>query len=305
VLIPFNAPLNYRALSTSTGAGAIVLDTAPTLIDMLRARMVLGQLGVRFLTDYTQPFKLPKLTTSPTATVVATEGTAVSEVDPEIGNITYNYHSIETRFTLTRQYLKGTSLTTDAYLADEIVRVIGQKIQNDVLNGAGYSGAVKGLFKHTNGTDGIQVKALGTAGANATWNDMVAFAALADTANASDENRAYLFNPTTVAYLQSTPKVSGQARFILDSDGLIAGYPYASTSAVPNNLTKSTGTGLSAMAFGSWSDMQIALFGGIDVMADTMSAQPHIKMLGVVDYDMHLAHPESWAICTDLDTDPS
>jgi HK97 family phage major capsid protein len=283
----------------------MVQNTASTLVDILRARMVLGQLGVQFLTEYNQPFKLPKLTTGPTATVVATEGTAVSEVDPAIDGISYTYHSIETRFTLTRQYLKGTALASDAYLANEITKAIGAKIQNDVLNGAGSSGAVKGLFKFTNGTEGIQVKALGSAGANPTWKDITDLAALADTHNASDENRAYLFNPTTVAYLQSTPKVSGQARFILDNDGLIAGYPYASTSAVPNNLTKSTGTGLSAMAFGSWSDMAIALFGGIDVMADTMSAQPHIKMLGVVDYDMHLGNPDSWAICTDVDTDVS
>jgi hypothetical protein len=156
------------------------------------------------------------------------------------------------------------------------------------------------MFSMTNGTDGIYVKAQGTNGAGLTWADILAITGAVDTANAPDDHRSWLFNPATVAYLQGVPKVTGYPTFILGDNDQVAGYGYGSTSLVPNNLTKGTGTGLSALAFGAWSDMLLALFTGIDLFVDPFSSQPHVNVTAAQDYDMHLAHPAAWAICTDV-----
>jgi len=307
LLVPMDAPIRYRGdLTTAAGTGAVGTYTLPTMIDLLRSRMVLAQLGCQFITDQRQQFNLPRTTTGPTASVVSTEGTGVTSTAPAIDALSFTYHSIEARTKMTRQFINGASISSEQYIANQLTQAVAHKLQYDSLNGAGSGGAPKGLLKYTNGVEGINVKALGATGANITWNDILAITGLVDTANASDVARAWLFNPTTVAYLQGVPKVAGFPKFILDDNNLVAGYGYGSTSDVPNNLSKSTsGNILSALAFGSFDDMIIGLFTGIDLMVDPFSAQPHVNVLAVVDYDMHVAHPAAWALCTDLDTVPS
>lgn len=303
LLVPLDSPIQYRGdLTTATGTGAVGVYTLPTMIDLLRSRMVLAKLGCQFITDQRGNFNLPRTTTGPTATAVSTEGTAVTSTAPAIDALSFTYHSIEARTKMTRQFINGASVSSEAYIADQLTKAVAHKLQFDCLNGAGSGGAPKGLLKYTNGTDGINVKAQGAAGGNITWADILTITGLVDTANASDIARAWLFNPATVAYLQGVVKVSGFPKYILDDNNLVAGYSYGSTSDVPNNLTKTTGSNLSALAFGSWDDMIIGLFTGIDLMVDPFSSQPHVNVLAVTDYDMHIAHPAAWTICTDLAT---
>jgi HK97 family phage major capsid protein len=312
LIVPWDAPvsrdllphnIHRRDLTTSTGAGAVGTYTMPTMIDILRAKLVLFQLGASVITDQRQQFSLPRTTATVTAGVVATEGTNVAASNPTIDDLDFTYHGIEATTKLSRQFINGASVSAENYIVDQITKTIANKLQSDCLNGAGSSGAVKGLLKYTNGTEGITVKAFGTDGANPTWADIVGMTGSVNTANSGDDSLAWLINPTTAAYLMSLVKVSGQARFVLDTDNLIAGYPYASSSLVPNNLTKgSSGATLSAAAFGNWSDMIIGMFTGIDLFVDPYSTQPHVRVTGAVDFDMHVAHPAAWAITVDLKT---
>lgn len=304
VLIPWDAGvpgLQTRNLSTSTGSGAVGMQTIPSMIDVLRARLVLAQLGANLITDQTQPFALPRTTATVVGGHVTTEGTNVAKENPTIGDIEFTYKSIEASTKLTRQFINGASVSAEAYIVDQLTKAVATALENAALNGTGANGQPKGLFKYTT-SDGMNVKALGTNGGAGTWKDFVDVTGLVDTANAPIGARGWLVNPTTVAYLQSTPKVTGHPTFILDDSGLINGYSYASTSLVPNNLTKGTGTDLSALAFGSWEEMLIALFTGLDLFIDPFSAQPHVNVTVAQDYDVHLAHEASFAIVTDLKT---
>jgi len=309
LIVPWDAPvsrdllpnnIHRRDLSTSTGAGAVGDYTMPTMIDILRAKLPIVQLGASLITDQRQQFSLPRTTATVTTGNVATEGTTVAASNPTIDDLSFTYHSIEAKTKLTRQFVLGSSVSAENYITDQIVKTVANKLQSDCLNGAGSSGAVKGLFKFTNGTEGIYVLAAGSNGAALTWANILSLVGNVNSANSGDDSQAFILSPKLASFFMGTVKVASQARFILDSDNMIAGYKYATTSLAPDNLTKGTSSGVcSAIGFGNWSDMIIGMFTGIDLFVDPYSAQPHVNVTGAVDFDMHVAHPAAWAICVD------
>lgn len=314
VLVPWDAELSYRGsilgpqrrsgeqLSTITGSGAVPEIRKPTMIDVLRARLVLTSLGATLFTDMSQPFSIPKTTVTVTAGHVTTEGTNVAESNPTIDDINFAYRSLEATTKLTRQFINASVVSAEIYIVDQLTKAVATTLEDSALNGTGTNGAAKGLFKYT-GADGINVKVLGANGAAPSWLDVLAMVGGVDNANAPNARRAFLINPLTAAYFQGKPKVDNQAVFILDSAaGKIAGYDYASTSLVKSNLTKGTGTGLSAMAFGAWEELYLALFTGADLYIDPFSTQPHVRVTVAQDYDVNFAHLESFSICLDAKT---
>ncbi|APW60476.1 phage major capsid protein [Paludisphaera borealis] len=312
ILIPWDAPLNqrvglsgvqYRAdLTTSTGAGAIPTLVRPTLTDLLRARLVLASMGATVISDMTQPFALPKVTAGLAGGWVSTEGTNVAASAPTIGQVPFGYKMVEATTKLSRQFIAGSSLDGERLIADQLVKTVANIVENGAINGSGSSGQPKGLFTYTSG-DGIGTLALGANGAAITWAQLTGMTGTVDTANAPGDARAWLINPTTTAFFQSTPKVAGYPTFMLDSNNTINGYGYGSTSLVSSTITKGTSTSiLSALAFGSWSELVIALFSGLDLFIDPYSAQPHVRVTVAQDVDVNFLHLASFVTCQDLKT---
>ena len=304
LLVPWDVEIRgvqtRTTLTTTTGTGAVGVTTVPTMIDALRDRLVLVGLGANLITDQTGPFSLPKTTAVVTGTHVETEGTSPAKQNPTIGDIDFTYKAIEASTKLTRQFINGASVSAEAYIVNQLTKAVAGALEGACLNGSGSNGQPTGLFKMTKLDHGVHVEALAANGKKPTFADMVKLTGVVDTANAPNAARAFLTNPTMVAYFQSTPKESGHPVYILGDSGTINGYPYASTSLVPNNLTKgSADSKCSAIAFGAWEEMLIALFTGLDLFIDPFSSQPHVNVTVAQDYDMHLAHGESFAIIVD------
>jgi HK97 family phage major capsid protein len=81
-------------------------------------------------------------------------------------------------------------------------------------------------------------------------------------------------------------------------------YPVFVSNAIPNNLTKGTGVGLSAMFFGNWSDLIMAFWSGMDVIVDpyTGSTSGTLRIVVLQDVDINVRHPESFSVCKDIAT---
>jgi HK97 family phage major capsid protein len=313
LMVPWDAPVSRGSLggvqrrtgqlTTTTGAGAIPLVVRPTMIDLLRARLVLSTLGANVISDMSQPFALPKTTTGMSGSWVSTEGTGVTASNPAVGQVPFGWKSVESATQLTRQFIASSSVSAENYIVDQLVKGVSNTVEQGAITGAGTSGQPKGLLTYTQ-SDGISLLlALGANGAAITWAQILSMTGAVDTANAPDTNRAWLFNPTTVSYLQGVPKVTGYPTFILGDSKQVAGYDYASTSNMPSNLTKGTLTAAaSALAFGSWSELVIALFSGLDLFIDPYSSQPHVNVKMVQDVDVNFLHLASFATCLDLKT---
>ena len=111
-------------------------------------------------------------------------------------------------------------------------------------------------------------------------------------------------NPQVMAALATTSRqASGvEGNFILPNwGGPLAGYQALTTTLVPSNLTKGSGTGLSALLFGDFSKLMFASWGGIEIASDPYTALKE-NMTNVVlnSYaDIAVLQPTAFAVIKD------
>ena len=113
----------------------------------------------------------------------------------------------------------------------------------------------------------------------------------------------YLTNSKVIGAMKTIEKASNTARYIMEN-GQTNGYNIVGTNSVPSNLTKGTGTDLSAMIFGNFNDLLIGQWGGLDVVVDPYS----LKKTGEIEvtlnayHDVFVRRNESFAAIKDITT---
>ena len=168
------------------------------------------------------------------------------------------------------------------------------------INGGG-SNEPTGIMQ----TSGIGAVALGTNGAAPTWTSISALAKEVAIDNALKGNLAFLANPKVAHTLRTTAKVaSTDSVMIQETRDSLMGYKFAETSNVPSNLTKGSGTDLSALIFGNFSDLIIGEWGGVDVLVDpySLSTTGAVRVVVFADVDVAVRHVESFAAILDMIT---
>lgn len=73
---------------------------------------------------------------------------------------------------------------------------------------------------------------------------------------------------------------------------------------MPSAGTKGTGTSLSTLIFGNWSDLLIGQWGGIDIAVDDMTGADtgNVRIVAHSEWDIAVRHPQSFAAITDAVT---
>ena len=89
-----------------------------------------------------------------------------------------------------------------------------------------------------------------------------------------------------------------------DGAGRLAGHRALVSNQVPSNLTKGTGTGLSAIIFGNWRDLIVGQWSGLDLLIDpfTGGTAGTVRIIVHQDVDIALRHPESFSAMLDAVT---
>ena len=147
---------------------------------------------------------------------------------------------------------------------------------------------------------------MGDNGLAPTWASVVNLIKEVAIDNAEQGSRAFLTTPQAAAKLRSIAKVSGtDSKMILDDKSELFGYKVIATSLVPSNLTKGSGSSLSAMIFGNFNDLVVGQWGlGLDVLFDpyTGSSTGSMRITVFMDLDITVRHAESFAAIQDLVT---
>ena len=105
--------------------------------------------------------------------------------------------------------------------------------------------------------------------------------------------------------MRSVAKVSGtDSKMILDDKSELFGYRVIATSLVPSNLTKGSGSSLSAMIFGNFNDLVVGGWGSLDIIFDpyTNSTTGAMRVTCFMDVGVAVRHAESFAAIQDLVT---
>ncbi len=295
ILVPFDV-LNRALTSTGADTGSNTVATelmAGDFIELLRNRSAVINRAT-IMQGLQGNVAIPRQTAATTPQAL-TETGATTASDIALDQVTLTPRRVGAASAYSKQLLAQSSLDVESLIINDIVREIALEIDAACINGSG-TNEPTGLLNAT----GVNLVAIGANGGPVTWAHIVEMESLVEAANVDPTTGAYVVNAKTNGYFKTTPKEAGMPVYLVEN-GMMNGYPVAVSNQMPSNLTKGTGTGLSALAFGNWTDMLIGFWGGIDITVDPYSA----KDKGLVEiqadqfYDMALRHPESFSVIKD------
>ena len=85
-------------------------------------------------------------------------------------------------------------------------------------------------------------------------------------------------------------------------DDRVMGHDVIVTTQCPSDLTKGTGTNLSAVVYGDYSSCLVGFFSGLEILVDQYSKmeQQLVRIRGIQDLDVAIRRPQSFAAILDV-----
>jgi HK97 family phage major capsid protein/HK97 family phage prohead protease len=299
--LPHDVQKRDLTVGTSTAGGHTVATDllAGDFITLLRNAMVIMSMGTRMLTGLQGNVAIPRQTGAGTAYWVA-ESSAPTESQQAFDQVTMSPKTVGAFTDISRKLLAQSSLDVEALVQQDLATVLGLAIQQAAINGTGASNQPSGLL--TLITPSV---AGGTDGLAPTWAHIVELESDVSVANADIGTLSYLTNAKVRGKLKGTSKVSGQNGFVWEGgDTPLNGYRAAVTNGVPSNLTKGSGSNLSAIIYGNFADLLIGMWGTLDLMVDpySLSTSGTVRVVALQDVDVAVRHAESFATMVDAIT---
>lgn len=282
--------------------GVLVRSQQLGFIDYLKDYLVLEQLGAQVFTGLKDNLVLPKGKTIATANWEG-EVADADDTSPTFESITGAPKRLSAVTQLSKQLVYQSSMDIEKYVMNLLAYAVANKLHATAINGDGQNGVPYGVLN----IPGIGAVVIGATGGAPTLNTIVELESKVDVENALFGKTGYLMNGKTKAKLKTTKIDAGSGLMLLGQDATVLNsYPYAVTNLVPSNLTKSTGSDLSALLFGNWADLILANWGGLDITVDkTSTAIARLGKVGIVInsfWDIIIRNPKSFAACKDVNT---
>jgi len=284
--------LRATAMASSSNAGGefIPTVTAPNVIDTLRNQIVIGKLGGRIMTGLAGTLKLPKVTTSPSASS-ATEVGQLSAATIVTGELTLSPHRIGATLPYSNQLFLQSSPDVNAFVQDQLLKACALCADYLALNGDGISdGHWYGILNYS----GVNSVASGDNGKAAALADIIGLETECAADNADIGNLAYLTSGRGRGILKQTLVASSAGSKMLWDDNMVNGYKAAVSNQVPSNVTKGSETSnTTSLIFGDWDKAILGFFGGQEVVVDPYSladkAQTKVTVNMFADFDLEQA----------------
>jgi hypothetical protein len=133
---------------------------------------------------------------------------------------------------------------------------------------------------------------------------MIALIAAVDVADASVENMAFLSNAKAKAKLMATKLDAGSGRFLLENITNLLGYRAAFSNQVPSNLSKGSGSDLSAVIFGDFRQLLVGGWGGMDLVVDPYTKARNGMVALTINsfWDAGVRQPKAFSVMKDAIT---
>jgi HK97 family phage major capsid protein len=264
-------------------------------IEALKAKTVIGQAGARVMQNLKGDVAIPKLSAEVSNIAFVAENSAPSEGAGTFAQVTMSPKTCASFLDVSRKLMMQSDPSVEALLRNDIINSFARKIDEVAIEG-GASNEPSGVLSNVSGNNII---AIGTNGGALTYAKVVDMVEAVESDNAilNDGSVHFLGNPKVTANLRTTGKqASGvEGNFILGQDGNILGYNY---------LSKGTGSNLSALLFGDFSQLMLGFYSAVDVIVDpyTGSSAGTTRLAFFQDLDVALRHDESFSVIKDIVT---
>ena len=301
--VPANINWGQRDQTKSpTSAGGFLVGTdhlADQFIEALYGRLTVASLGARIMQGLKGDIAIPKLSASVTNSAFVAEGSAPSEGAATFSQVTMSPKTLAAYVDVSRRLTQQSDPSVEQVLRNDIINTFARRIDDAAIEG-GASNGPSGII--ANGS--TNVVAMGTNGAAITYAKVVEMMKAVEEDNAVINSSAFLTNPKVIAALRTTARQANgvEGNFIMDANQSILGTNVASSTIVPSDLTKGTGTNLSAMVYGDFSQIMIGFWSGVDVVVDqsSLSTSGGTRLAFFQDLDVAIRYPESFAVIKDI-----
>lgn len=303
--VPSDVQKRDLTVGTATAGGHTVSTDllAANFIDMLRNRMMVMKMGAQMLSGLTGQIAIPRQTGGATAYWVAESG-APTESAQAFDQVTMTPRTVGAFNDISRKLLLQSSIDIEAFVRNDLAKVLGLAIDLAAIHGSGASNQPTGIVS----TAGIGSVVGGTNGLAPTWAHIVELWSDVATANADFGSTGFLTNSKVVGKLMTTEKASSTAQFVCpgfpDAGGMttFGGAKAGVSNQVSSALTKGASSGVcSAILFGNFADLIIGSWGTLDLIVDpyTASTSGTVRVVALQDVDIAVRHAESFSAMLD------
>ncbi len=290
--------LEKRVITTAApagGPGANIIATdfrGDQFIDVLRAKLVTGELGATVLSGLVGNVDIPRLKAS-AATGWVAENAAITPSDHQFDKVSMTPKHVGAITEFSRNMLLQSTPAIEQLIRDDFAKILAQALDAAAIKGGG-SNEPDGVLSQP-GLD-TTVSMAGTP----SWADILDLINIVEEGDA--EGSGFLMRPLAAKTLRSTVRVaSTDSRFIMDEPGNLADYPAVRSTLVPIVAGSPNTT---SVIFGQWSDLLIGYWSAFDLLVNpyesTAYSKGNISVRGMLTADIAVRHVESFAAATDF-----
>tara|TARA_R100000329_G_scaffold69099_2_gene60534 strand:- start:15434 stop:18223 length:2790 start_codon:yes stop_codon:yes gene_type:complete len=305
--MPTNIGFGKRDQTVGSNSGGGFLKgtdhLANEFIEAVYAKLVIGQAGARTLQGLKGDVAIPKLSASVTNSAFVAENAAPSEGAATFAQVTMSPKTLAAFIDVSRKLMLQSDPSVEAVLREDIINTFARKIDEVAIEG-GASNHPSGIIASVSNN----VVGLGSNGAAVAYTNIVELIKAVEEDNAirNDATTKFLGNSKVTAKLRTTAKQSSgvEGNFILEPNNTMLGYDYLSSSLVPSDLTKGSGSNLSALIFGDFSQVLLGYYSGVDVVVDpyTGSSAGTTRLAFFQDMDVAIRDENAFAVIKDIVT---
>ena len=311
--MPTNLPFAVRApyATSAPGTGGALVATellAGSFIEVLRNKARVMRLGATILSGLVGNVDIPRRSAA-TTTYWVGEATDVTEAEGTFDKVSLSMKTIGAVSVMTRNMLMQGTPDIEMLARADMVAQLALGLDLAALSGSGTAAQPLGIAN----VAGITSVGTGANGDAITIDNLIDMETGVMAANAPEDSLAYLCNARTVGALKKLKSTTGEYLWVTTADmgrtgtpGEINGYTVARSNQARSNLTKGTGTNLSELFFGAWSELLIGEWGVLEVQpnpyAASVARQGGIEIRALQSIDIGVRHAASFAVMSDAIT---
>lgn len=220
-----------------------------------------------------------------------TETESAQDFTATIAGYEFSAKRLAVKATVSDQLLKASNEDIITFFNEEMIKAIYQRVQKHAISNI-ISNASSVVSIDTNG------------GALTYAKSLELKKALSD-ARVNTANAAVITSPAVEIAANQILLDSGSGNYLWSPNSRrFLGMQTLVTTGSPDNLTKGTGTDLSAIIMGDFSGIHIGFWGGFQVVVDSLSKASSGQLDIVLDvlYDTQVVNPGKFAVIKDITT---
>ena len=292
----------YRTLTTTTppagpGGNLVPTNYRPDLfIDRLRNATKVRALGATVLSGLTGNVVIPRRTGSVVAQWV-NENSPLTPTDQTFDGVQLSPKHCGAMTDWSRNMIQQASPDVEALARADMAAVLGEALDAAAINGTGVAPQPRGILN----TPGIGTNPLGTNGGALSYDAITDLMGTIADANATASG--FL---TNTRVFRASAKLKDTSNKPFGTAAVFQGARVELSNLVPSNLTKGTGTNLSALIYGNWADLMIGVWSELDILVNPYLGgsyeRGNVSIRAMMTVDVAVRHPESFAAIKDIAT---